>query len=219
MNVAPADVGYVGTGPFKFKSYEPGVAIELTRFDRYWGKDEQGRQLPYLDGIVYNIIKSPAAMHAAFRAGQLDVGANQGGYYVSPDLIAAYRQSMGDSVYFLERAGGETDSIAFNTLRPPFDDIRVRRAVALWVDRQSSIDILGHGVGKVVAGFSDPSMSNPDFMTWPGYNPATKVADRAEARRLLAEAGYANGLELTIVTPSTKVAGPSGGQAPWLAQG
>lgn len=207
VNVAPADLGYVGTGPFKFKSYEPGVAIELIRFDKYWGKDEQGRQLPYLDGIVYNIIKSSAAMHAAFRAGQLDVGANQGGYYVSPDLIPAYRQSMGDSVYFLERAGGETDSIAFNTLRPPFDDIRVRRAVALWVDRQSSIDTLGHGVGKVVAGFSDPTKSNPDFMTWPGYNPATKAVDRAEARRLLAEAGYPNGLEVTMVTPSTKVAG------------
>jgi ABC-type transport system substrate-binding protein len=48
-------------------------------------------------------------------------------------------------------------------------------------------------------------MSNPDFMSWPGYNPATKQADRAEARRLLAEAGHGSGLEFTIVTPSTKV--------------
>jgi peptide/nickel transport system substrate-binding protein len=95
----------------------------------------------------------------------------------------------------------------FNTLRPPFEDIRVRRAVFLWVDRQSSIDTLGQGVGKVVAGFSDPALSIPDFMTLPGYNPATKAADRAEARRLLAEAGYPNGLEVTMVTPSTKAAG------------
>jgi peptide/nickel transport system substrate-binding protein len=207
VNVAPSQLGYVGTGPFKFKSYEPGGVIELTRFDQYWGKDDQGRQLPYLDGIIYHIIKSPAAMHAAFRAGQLDAGANQGGYYVTPDLVASYRQSLGDSVYFLERAGGDTDSITFNTLRPPFDDIRVRRAISLWVDRQSAVDTIAHGVGKVTAGFSDPAMSTPGFMNWPGYNPATKEADRAEAKRLLAEAGYANGLEFTIVTPSTKAGG------------
>jgi peptide/nickel transport system substrate-binding protein len=207
VNVAPKDLGYVGTGPFKFKSYEPGVAIELTRFDQYWGKDEQGRQLPYLDGITYHIIKNPTAMHSAFRVGQLDIGAAQGGYYVTPDLVPTYRQSLGDTVYFLERAGGDTDSIAFNTLRPPFNDIRLRRAIELWVDRQSAVETLNQGVGRVVAGFSDPSMSNPNFMTWPGFNPATKEADRAEARRLLAEAGYANGLEFTIVTPSTKAAG------------
>src|SRR5262249_24561191 len=158
-------------------------------------------QLPYLDGIEFDIIKSPQAMHAAFRAGQLDVGASQGGYYVTPDLVPAYRQSLGDGVYFLERPGVDADSIAFNTLKPPFDDIRVRRAVELWVDRQSSIDTINHGVGHIVAGFTDPAMSNPDFMTWPGYNPATKEQDRAEARQLLAEAGYANGVDVTMVTP------------------
>lgn len=205
VNVAPRDVGYVGTGPFKFKSYEPGVAIELTRFDQYWGKDDQGRQLPYLDGITYHIIKNSNAMHAAFRVGQLDVGAAQGGYYVTPDLVPSYRQSLGESVYFLDRAGGDSGSLAFNTLRAPFSDIRVRRAISLWIDRQSAVETLNHGVGRVIAGFSDPSMSNPNFMTWPGYNRATKEADRAEARRLLAEAGYGSGLEFTIVTPSTKV--------------
>src|SRR4029077_20989361 len=75
VNVAPSQLGYVGTGPFKFKSYEPGVAIELTRFDKYWEKDAEGRSLPYLDGIIFNIIKSPAAMNDAFRTGQLDLGA------------------------------------------------------------------------------------------------------------------------------------------------
>jgi peptide/nickel transport system substrate-binding protein len=205
VNVSPKDVGYVGTGPFKFKSYDPGVAIELVRFDKYWDKDEQGRQLPYLDGITYHIIKNANAMHSAFRVGQLDVGAAQGGYYLTPDLVPSYRQSLGDSVYFLERAGGESGSLAFNTLRPPFNDVRARRAIALWIDRQTSVETLNDGVGKVIAGFSDPSMSNPDFMSWPGYNPATKQADRAEARRLLAEAGHGSGLEFTIVTPSTKV--------------
>ena len=208
VNVAPSELGYVGTGPFKFKSYEPGVAVELTRFDKYWEKDAQGRQLPYLDGIVFHIIKSPAAMHSAFRAGQLDLGANQGGYYVTPDLLGPYRQSLGDSVYFLERAGGETDALVFNTLRPPFDDIRVRKAISLWVDRQSSVDTLSQGVGRIVGGFSDPAMSTPGFMTWPGYNPATREADRAQARRLLAEAGLPNGFEFTITAPSTKA--PSG---------
>ena len=69
MDVSPVDMGYVGTGPFKFHAYEKGVAVEVRRFDQYWDADEKGNQLPYLDGVDYLIIKEPAAFHAAFRSG------------------------------------------------------------------------------------------------------------------------------------------------------
>ena len=203
VDVSPFELGLVGTGPFMFKAHERGSVVEVRRFDRYWEKDEQGRQLPYLDGVDFLIIKDGTAAHAAFRTGRLDVGARGRGFYVQPDMLPAFERSLGDGFHYFEIAGGGAPSLAFNTLKPPFDDVRVRRAITLWIDRQSAIITLGQGFGKLVAMMRNTDWSNPDFRTWPGYNPDTKAADRAEAKRLLAEAGYANGLTFTITSART----------------
>ena len=124
----------------------------------------------------------------------------------TPEQVPQYRESLGDDVYFLERAGGASSGLGFNTIDPPFNDVRLREAISLWVDRQSSVDTLLQGFGRLQAGFLDTNSSNPDYLTWPGYNPDTKEADRARARQLIAEAD-AEGLEFTIITPSTTVLG------------
>ena len=76
-------------------------------------------------------------------------------------------------------------------------------AISLWTDRQAAIETFGGGYGHVVGLMSDAYWSNPEFATWPGYNPATKEADRAEAKRLMAEAGYPDGLTFTMLSPRT----------------
>ena len=204
VDVTPSEFGNIGAGPFKFVSYERGVGIEVERFDDYYEKDEDGNQLPFLDGIEYSILSDPAAFHAAFRTGRLDVGARGQGYYVSQDMVPQYQASLPGDVYFMEIAGGESAGLGFNTMEGPFVDKRLREAISLWIDRQSSIDTLNLGNGRIRAGFLDTTNSTPGYLTWPGYNPATKEADKAKARQLIADAG-AQGLDFTIILPNTQV--------------
>ena len=78
----------------------------------------------------------------------------------------------------------------FNSQKPPFDDIRLRKAMNLWVDRQEALEALYGGFGFTQGIFYVGSdFANPDFLEWPGINPATKEADKAEALALLKEAG------------------------------
>jgi peptide/nickel transport system substrate-binding protein len=201
VDVSPQDLGFVATGPFKFLEYEKGIRHQVRRFDGYWEKDEKGRQLPFMDGIDFVIMRDPSAMDAAFRVGRLDAGARFPGYILTKERKAAYERDLGDRVYFGEIAsgGGLGLGLGFNVLKPgPLQDVRVRRAISLWVDKQASIDAYQGGFGYVAPILSPWNrFSSPDFLTWPGVNPATRAADRAEAKRLLAEAGYAKGLELT----------------------
>jgi peptide/nickel transport system substrate-binding protein len=201
VNVRPNEIGYVGTGPFVFKSFTKGSRAQVTRFDKYWEVDEFGKQMPYLDGIEWFIIGSPQAMDAAFRVGRLDGGARGAPYYPDQDRRAKYIEDMGDDVWFAPY-GGQTGGWSFNVIKPsPVQDVRVRRAFALWLDKYEAIEALGGGDGEVgtILNPGNP-LTHPDFLTWPGYN-KDKTADRAEARRLLAEAGYGDGLEIDIMLP------------------
>lgn len=194
-DVTPQDIGFVGTGPFKFLTYEKGSRGQVRKFDRYWEKDAKGRQLPYLDGIDWAVFTDATAFDAAFRTGRLDGGGPFANVWLSPTRKDAYIKDLGDKVWFTEmEAPGHADW-SFNTTRQgPWQDVRVRRAMSLWVDREASIC----GT-QDCAGYLSPMLSsknpftNPDFRTWPGWNPKTREQDRAEAKRLMAEAGYAQG--------------------------
>ncbi len=134
--IGPADVGWVGLGPFKMVKHDRGSVIELRRFDRYWEQDAQGRQLPYLDGIDFPIISDPSAMIAAFRSGRLDGGARGVGFGLLPDQRASIEQSLKDQVQFVNIAAYRW-AFHFNTVMvSPFQDVRVRKAISLWLDRR-----------------------------------------------------------------------------------
>ncbi len=203
VDVSPVDLGYIGTGPFKFQDYQKGVAIEVRRQDNFWEVDDEGNRLPYLDGIDFFIIKEPAAYHAAFRSRRLDVGLRAGGFYVPFEMVPSYKKSLGDDFWFGQQAGGTSPSLAFNTTRPPFDDVRVRQAIWLWTDRQSAMDTFSGGYGRLAGMMEGSAWWNDDIETWPGYNPATKAADRAQAKVLLAEAGYGDDFGFTLLAPRT----------------
>jgi len=104
---------------------------------------------------------------------------------------------MGDDINFVEMGGGMF-RLAFNMLRPgPWQDVRVRRAIALWIDSEEAIIGALQGQGYYAARDWPGSRYSPrPFKLWPQFNPRRKEMDRAEALRLMEEAGYADGFEM-----------------------
>lgn len=180
-----AETHPVGTGPFKFVSWERDVAIKYERFDDYWG----GK--PYLDGIEFHIIADSMVRLAAFERGEVDVLFN-----VSPkdahDMEESGRYNLnlglGMGLGFRALSGDATNPDS------PFADVRVRQAVGCAVNTQEICDALGYGYWlptnqPVYKGYRD---YNSDIVGY-SYNPE-------RARELLAEAGYPDGFKTTLLT-------------------
>ncbi|MBI4200632.1 MAG: ABC transporter substrate-binding protein [Chloroflexi bacterium] len=197
--VGPQEINWVATGPFKMLKYDKGAVVQYRKFDKYWEKDERGRQLPFLDGIDFPIIKEPSAMVAAFRTGRIDTTAKGSGFHLTPEAKDQIAKDLGDKVYFVN-IPYLAESITPNSLRTPWNDVRLRKALSLYMDRQAGIQSIYGGFAELSTFWAPNSpWVNPDFRTWPGYNPATKEKDRAEAKRLLTEAGYPNGFKTTLM--------------------
>ncbi len=203
VSVSPLDIGLVGLGPFKVVRNDPGVQVQVRRFDDYWERDNQGRRLPYLDGIDYIITPDPVAMDLAIRTGRLDGGARGEGHYLSAERQEVYERVMGDDV-FLAQMGGGFFRLAFNMLRPgPWQDKRVREAITLWIDSDAAVATAMGGHGYVTPG-EWPGRRYAPYPTklWPRFDRRRKEADRAAALRLMAEAGYKDGFEMTYLCRS-----------------
>lgn len=180
----------VGTGPFMLKSYTPGISLELVRYDKYFKKD-----MPYLDGVTTYIIKDQSTRFAAFRTGQV---------LMTGRIFAALSPSEAQTIekdypnLVLKRVPGlQGPWFVFNTKRKPFDDVRVRRAIFVALDRDAMLKVIGEGEG-VVGGFLSPgewTLSEKEMRQTAGYR-IPKAADIAEAKKLLAEAGYPNGFDV-----------------------
>jgi ABC-type transport system substrate-binding protein len=150
--------------------------------------------------MKFAIVRDPSAMDAAFRVGRLDGGSTTNSHVLSKERQAGYIRDLGDRVWFaqIKDPGATSGASGFNLLKPgPWNDVRVRKAIQLWIDKQASIDAFAGGFG-IVGGVlnADSPFTSPDLLTWPGWNPTTKARDRAEAKRLLAEAGYARGFAM-----------------------
>jgi ABC-type transport system substrate-binding protein len=169
----------VGTGPFKFVSWQDNAAIKLVRNENYWKKD-----LPYLDGIDIRIINELNTAVRTAIVGEADLVLN-----MQPTQKAIAERSsnvvikVGPSLTFY--------GIFLNYGRPPLDDVRVRRALNYAINREE--------VNKVIAlGLGQPSSTILPKEHW-AHDPATAnfyTHDVAKAKALLAEAGYPNGLEI-----------------------
>ncbi len=201
VNVSPLDVGLVGLGPFKLGQYRRGSLVRVDRFDRYFERDPRGARLPYLDRIDYVIMPDPFAMDAAFRSGRLDGTARGQAHFLSRERAASYERDLGETVSFARSDGGNF-RLAFNVLKEgPWQDPRVRRAIALWIDKPAAIPLAlgGHGWTTPSIGPGDINVPT-EFINWPRYDTAPLAERRAEARRLMAEAGYADGFAMGHLT-------------------
>ena len=172
--------GMIGTGAFRLKSQNKQRA-ELVRFNNYWG----GK--PPLDGVVITFYTDPAPMVLALRGGQLDVVVQ-----MSPQQARAFKNSSKYRVYTVPVSSHNMFGMRVD--REPFRDARVRRAVALTLNRP---DILN----RVLLGSGTVGNDTPFFPGFPSTDPAIKQRKQnlALARALLQAAGQEN-LKFTITT-------------------
>lgn len=173
----------IGTGPFKLKEYSPGSRVILARNPDYFEKG-----LPYLDEVQQVYLKEYAAQVSAISTGEIHVM-----YLVPEEVIGQLKKDAG--VRVLEVPSPSFQSIEMFMNQKPFSDVRVRTALRLAADRKAMMEAStgGHGV----LGNDVPV---PPFSKW--YNKALpqRERDTARARQLLADAGYKNGLDLTLYT-------------------
>ena len=164
----------VTSGPFRLAAWRPGEELVLARNERYF---EAG--LPKLDKVVFRIAPDAASHVEQLLAGTLDFAC---GITPADATRVAPRQDL-RIVAFDNR---QYDYLCWNTLRPPFDDPEIRRALTLAIDRQALVDTLFKGYARVA---SSPIPSNfwahdPSLIPLP-YDPAA-------ARRILAQKGFAD---------------------------
>ncbi|MCF7687582.1 MAG: peptide ABC transporter substrate-binding protein [Cephaloticoccus sp.] len=174
---------FVGNGPFTLREWKPNQHIIVTRRPDYWGADAIK-----LSAIQFLAFDNGDAEERAYRAGQIDVTMS-----VPFSKISAYAAQQPSPLRQIPLF--ETRYLAFNTQRPPLDDIRVRRALSLALDRESIVKHVLRGNQQAAYHFV------PDGLG--GFRSGTALVENATtARELLAAAGFPNGkgfpsLELT----------------------
>ncbi len=164
----------VGSGPFIVKSWQPGSVLDLVANPRYW------RGPPRLREIQFEIIPNQNTLLTLVRSGGIDL------YFQAPESqAAALAQAPGYHVTAV--ANMNYEHIAFNCARPPFDDLRVRRAMAFAIDWRRLQHSAYHGIGH-------PGMTDISPLSW-AYDPSIHdyPHDPAQARALLDQAGWVSG--------------------------
>ncbi|MBI2908406.1 MAG: ABC transporter substrate-binding protein [Chloroflexi bacterium] len=181
----------VGTGPFKFRQHNTDVSLEVVKNPDYYIKGA-----PYLDGIKWFIIKDSASRFSAFRTGAVDVTFT-GATGLQPQQADIAKRDMADKATIYEQDSLSRYSILFNLSKKPWNDVRVRKAIHLAWDRQAAIRINGSR-GYIATLYSAYWSMKPEALEkLPGYR-QPKDADIAEAKRLLAEAGYGAGIKAIL---------------------
>jgi peptide/nickel transport system substrate-binding protein len=190
----------LGTGPFMLKELRRGGFLEVERNPHYWKKG-----LPYLDGIKYYMIKDTSARAKSVRTGRTHVELR--GF--PPAEVEAMKQDMGDELVVRYPRINLQWGVAFNHTQKPFDDERVRKALTLAIDRDDMARVLEPLSGlSVVGGIIHPdskfALPPEELQQMPGFG-KDHAANIAEAKRLLAEAGYPNGFKTVLSNRSVKL--------------
>jgi len=182
----------IGTGPFRLKDYARGQMVEMERNPDYF---VPGR--PYLDGIRYPIITERGTRLAALQAGRLDVSMP---LEMTRSMAETAKKAV-PSLIVMEIGQNGSDNVVLNHKRPPFDNITVRRAVSYAIDRHAAVQAVRQGGGVVGAALMPKPLGmwglpDNELRTLPGYRSSDQ--DKAEAKRLLASAGFGPGKPLRV---------------------
>jgi len=165
----------VSSGPYVLGAWQPGVELELRPNPEFRSLDTGAAPRP----LVFRVVPDPAALVEQLLAGEFD-------FYDGVSALDAERVAASPRLRLIESASRQFECIAWNTRRPPFDDVEVRRALTLAIDRQGLVDAIWRGRSRVAAG-PVPSFvwaRDPELRPWP-YSPE-------EARRILAGRGFAD---------------------------
>lgn len=174
----------IGTGPFMVSDFQPGTRLLLERNPNYW---QEG--LPYLDAVDVRIIADESVRRTALVSGDVD-------WTISVPAQSVSELESRDDVIVDSVPAGAYWYIGLNTEEPPFDDVRVRQAIAYAINRDNLAMAGAFGNAQPT---QDPI---PSSSTWDfAYTPYEQDLD--QARALLEEAGYADGFEMEIM-PTTQ---------------
>lgn len=175
----------VGTGPFEFSSWSFNNQLVLTRNEDYW-KGASG-----LPGVVIKIIPDTETQSMMFESGELDIIDLD----YAADSVDRFTETYPDQIVQGPRVGIVYFTMNFN--KEPFQDVRVRKAVQMSIDRQAILDALYGGRGQVEQGIFPHGLI--------GFNPDQEEIkyDPEAAKALLAEAGYADGFDMEIAADSS----------------
>jgi len=173
----------VGTGPFKLKEWVRGDRVELEANPDYWG------DAPALTAATFKFISDPTAAFAAMMAGDIDAFP----VFPAPENLVQFDGDPRFSV-IVGSTEGET-ILSMNNKSEALSDARVRQAISHAINRQDIIDGAMFGYGTPIGTHFAPH--NPDYVDLTGDS----AFDPEKAKALLAEAGFADGLTLTLKLP------------------
>ena len=169
----------IGTGAFYLVQYQKDALIRYKAFPEYW------RGKAKIDDLIFAITPDASVRWAKLQKGECNVMP-----YPNPADVAAMRKDP--KITVLEQPGLNIGYLAYNTTKKPFDDVRVRKAVNMAINKQAIVDTVYLGSGIPAINPIPPSM-------W-SYNKAVKddPYDPEAAKKLLAEAGLANGFSTDL---------------------
>lgn len=171
----------IGTGPFVFKSYQKDSTIKYTAFDKYF----RGKQK--IENLIFVIVADSTVRAQKMKAGECHVMSNPQPQDIEP-------LSKNAKVKILSMEGLNVAYIAFNTEKKPFNNVKVREAISLAMNRKAYIDVIYQSQGAAAKNPIPPTM-------W-SYNKKSELTkyDIEKAKKMLAEAGFPNGFETEMWT-------------------
>jgi peptide/nickel transport system substrate-binding protein len=172
--------GMIGTGPFKFVSWTRGQEIVLDRFDGYWNKD----RLPKVKRLVIKILADESTTISSLRTGEVD-----GTFGVSGKAVKALRGSS--NIQVVQAPSYFVHFLGINTQRKPWDDVRVRQALSLAIDKKGTLESVWAGYGELckspvtqVEWSFERATMDKAYAKLPAFD-----LDIAKAKQLIKEAG------------------------------
>jgi peptide/nickel transport system substrate-binding protein len=187
----------IGTGPFKLKDFSPKEYVKVARNPDYWKPDR-----PYLDGIEHMVVTDPATAVLAFIAGKFDM--TRPGQLTVPLMKDIEDRVPQASCQW--SPGNVNRHLLINRDKPPFDNPDLRRAMALSLDRQAFVDIIGQGQGQIGGVLQPPpagiwGMPPEMLKELPGYDPDVHK-NRMQAVQMMERLGYGPDRRLAIKVTS-----------------
>jgi dipeptide transport system substrate-binding protein len=154
MNQAP-----IGTGPFSFQAYQKDAVIRYLRNDEYWGTPAK------VESLIFAITTDASVRYQKVQAGECHIMA-----YPNPADVQAMKDSS--DVVVMEQEGLNVGYLAYNTQVAPFDNVNVRKALNMAIDKQAIIDVVFQGSGQIAKNPIPPTMwSYNDAIADDGYDP------------------------------------------------
>jgi peptide/nickel transport system substrate-binding protein len=184
----------IGTGPFLLERYEPNVKTVFKRNPEYFLPGQ-----PYVDGVEWLVLDDESTGLAMYRTGQIDCGPNHWWAVRQADLESL--QKSHPHLMYRDFQSIVAGGITMRTDQPPFNDVRVRRAISHALDRQAIIEgvsIRGEATPAIGRGLVEWSLPVEEL----GAGAKYYQYDPKEAKRLLAEAGYPKGFKTQLTATS-----------------